>query len=100
MLERARLFTRLDLEDIIGDEISTPMRMGKTAARLIEAPRRRLQRQKIVTEIEMDRNILALGPDHIGIEKEFAALGRRSGHVFPLHRRTGFGPVFFIVNPR
>src|SRR5437763_687379 len=57
-----------DFDDIIRHEVTAPVRMGKAAACVITRPRSGLEREKIMSEIKVDRRTLIPSPIHIRIE--------------------------------
>ena len=69
MLYRARLLLSFDLQDIVGHEITTAMRVRKAAARIVAVPFLRLEGQQVVAKIKMDGNAFTGSPFHIWIEK-------------------------------
>jgi hypothetical protein len=70
MLDRACLGAGRNLDDIVGHEVAAPVRVREAAACVVAVPAAGLEREKIVPEIEMDRNPLAIGPIEIWIDKE------------------------------
>src|SRR5262249_43375936 len=77
MPHRARLAAGRDLDHVIAHEVARAVREGKAAAGVVAVPRAGLERDQIVTEVEVDRNSFTLRPFAIGIEQEWLWLGRR-----------------------
>src|SRR4051794_38226478 len=82
MIDRPRLAAGGHFDDIVAHEVAGTMGEGEATARAVTVPGAGLERDQVVTEIEVNWNALAARPFLVGVEQErFGLRCRRRARI-------------------